>query len=110
MSERGMITDPLEKLVAECLKRHRIDYIHEVASPTLNNKSLDFYLPAYGLYIECKRFHTDRLKYQIEGLTNVLVIQGMEGVVGFTKLLDNLATVGDGYMHPMMSAYVPPNT
>jgi len=47
---------------------------------------LDFYLPDFNVYIECKRFHTERIKDQIERAPDVIVIQGM-GSIRFLEAL-----------------------
>jgi len=86
--------DPVEKMVALTLTKRGIKYVHNVIAPTSNVRTLDFHLPEYGLYIECKRFSTDRLHDQIKGLTNVIVIQGIEAAASFDQLLNNMYYLG----------------
>lgn len=47
---------------------------------------LDFFLPDFNVYIECKRFHTPRTNDQLKRAPNVIVVQGME-CIGFLKML-----------------------
>lgn len=80
------ITDPVELLLAEQLSNLGIPFVHESQRP---GQRLDFYLPDQNIFIECKRFHTPRTNDQIMDLTNVVLIQGMEAVVGFCNLLQH---------------------
>jgi len=82
-----MPSDPVERMVAITLTHHNIRYALNVVSPVSNRRTLDFFLPDYGMYIECKRFATDRLHEQIKDLTNVIVIQGIEAAAAFDRLL-----------------------
>jgi len=50
---------------------------------------LDFYLPDQKIFIECKRFHTPRTSSQLEGRTNVILVQGWEAVVGICNLISH---------------------
>lgn len=78
--------DPVEAMVAKTLNRHNVYY-------TRGNHSqrLDFHLPVFGVYIECKRYHTDRIEEQTKGMTNVIIIQGMEAARAFDDLLTYVA-------------------
>ena len=77
-----LIEDPLEMEVARILDEARVAYIHESSSP---HQRLDFYLPAYGVYIECKAYSTDRTAEQIKD-KKVIVLQTMEAVKTFGSL------------------------
>lgn len=76
------IKDPVEIMVAIALEDAQIPY-------TIGNHSqrLDFHLPTYGVYIECKRYYSDRIIEQTKGMTNVIIIQGMEAAISFSRLL-----------------------
>jgi hypothetical protein len=37
---------------------------------------LDFFLPDFNVYIECKRYHTPRINDQIERATDIIIVQG----------------------------------
>ena len=47
------LEDPIEKIVREALEARGIAYLRDVG--------LDFYLPDYRLFIECKQFFTERV-------------------------------------------------
>lgn len=81
------INDPLEQKIADVLKSAGIVFIHESENKV---QALDFYLPDFNLLIEVKRFHTERVRRQLEGRTNVLLIQGEAGVRGFAALLQRV--------------------
>lgn len=76
--------DPMELIIADGLKRAGIRFVHES-----DNKSqcLDFSLPDFGIYIECKQFPTERTSAQIAPFPNVIVIQGREAAHTFAKLI-----------------------
>lgn len=76
--------DPVELMLARALLERKIDFIHESKN---KEQRLDFYLPEIDLFIEVKRFSTPRTAKQIEGYTNVMVLQGIEAVQAFIKLI-----------------------
>ena len=80
-----MITDPVEKIIAEALTAKGIRFIHN-GHGEITEKNLDFYLPDYDVYIECKQFHTDRSSEQLKRHPNVILIQGMEAAKLFAIL------------------------
>ena len=56
------IEDRVEKLIAEGLDLIGVSFTHE----TLNKaQGLDFYLPDFDIFIECKAFSSDRTNNQI---------------------------------------------
>ena len=73
------IADPVELVIATALNAKGIKYQHEAAN------GLDFYLPDADVYIECKRFHSDRIGEQMKRAENVIVIQGMTAAQFFAK-------------------------
>lgn len=64
-----VITDPMEKLIADALDEAGEEYEHE-------KNGLDFYLPRLDLYIEVKRFHSPRIAAQMERAENIWAVQG----------------------------------
>jgi len=70
--------DPVEILIANGLDKAGIEYV----SPCKNTR-LDFYIPDHDIYIECKRFHSDRISEQMSRVENVIAIQGMEAAEFF---------------------------
>jgi hypothetical protein len=72
MSE-APIMDPMEMLIADALSRAGVRFEHDFSGKT---KGLDFYLPDHDLYIEVKRFHSDRISEQMSRAPNVIAVQG----------------------------------
>jgi hypothetical protein len=87
MAEEGKglvaINDPMEKLIASALHIAGVEYEHERAG-------LDFFLPSFGLYIEVKRFHSDRIADQMARADNIIAVQGEAAV----KFLANAIAEG----------------
>ena len=82
------ITDPLEKSLASALDDAGIEYVHESEHGNHNN-GLDFYLPKYGVYIEVKQYHSERVSEQMKRHEEVIVIQGKSAVNYFASLIKN---------------------
>ena len=78
-----MSVDPLEEVVAEALTAAGIRFTREPH----NTPPLDFYLPDFGVFVEVKQFHSDRIARQTAAAPNVVVIQGRAAVELFTNLL-----------------------
>lgn len=76
-------TDPLELDVAQMLREKHIPFVHESQN---KDQRLDFYLPDYDVYIECKQFHSDRVLEQLRSQRNVILLQG-HGSVYFLKMI-----------------------
>ncbi|MBP6924702.1 MAG: hypothetical protein KBB78_03995 [Candidatus Pacebacteria bacterium] len=49
---------------------------------------IDFYLPDFGVAIECKRFHTSRSEKQLSENPEIILIQGMNAAKAFKALLE----------------------
>lgn len=80
------ISDPLEQLVADALDSLGIKYEHESEPTTLAKvHSLDFYIPGFDIFIEIKRFHTERVTYQISRVENLILLQGEQAVKTFVR-------------------------
>lgn len=84
MADHRYITDPVEQVVASGLFECGVAFVHETKGDT---KRLDFYLPDFNVYIECKRFHSDRISEQMSRVDNVISIQGMDAAKTFAKLI-----------------------
>jgi hypothetical protein len=56
--------------------------------PEIHGGRVDFYLPDYDLAVEIKGGWTDRLKDQISGYDDVLVLIGFDAVRKFAALFD----------------------
>lgn len=79
------IRDPMEMRVALALAYAGIEFEHDAESrgPRVHGaRRLDFYLPAHGVHIEVKQFHSERIDDQMRAETNVIALQG-EGAVNF---------------------------
>lgn len=82
-------TDPLEKLVAETLDRWKIIYIcPDQINDSSGRPRLDFYVPSWDMYIECKAWGSSRLHKQVEEVNNCIVLIGMKATERFCMLLD----------------------
>jgi hypothetical protein len=75
-------TDPVEALVHRALTDAGIEFT------TNSNLGLDFYLPAHCIYIECKRFPSDRVLRQLSSAPHVILIQGLYAARAFYSLLN----------------------
>lgn len=81
--------DYLEKIIAQSLNDAGIEFVHESES---KEQSLDFYLPKFGVYLEIKQFHSERIAKQMAAKDNVIAIQGTQSVNFIIKLLKNETT------------------
>ncbi len=80
----GVISDPIELIVAEGLIAAGIRYEREESGHLL-----DFYLPDFAIYIEVKQFPTERSFSQLaksEHL-NTILIQGRHAAHAFVRLI-----------------------
>ena len=80
----NQITDPVEKVVAQALDSHSVEYTTEQHP---DNLGLDFYLPDSRVHIEVKQFHTPRSQKQIERSDNVILIVGMGAAKQFARMI-----------------------
>lgn len=78
------ITDPIEFIIAKSLLAAGVKFVHESED---KGQKFDFFLPGYGLYIECKQFSTPRTSEQIKDREDVIVIQGKHAANQFACLL-----------------------
>lgn len=78
-------TDPLEQQIEGALIAAGIRYEADYR----NAANLDFYLPDFDVYLEVKRFHSDRIAGQMARAPNVIAIQGLDSVRFIVRLLGN---------------------
>lgn len=75
--------DDLEERIAKVLNFMNVDFIHESEN---KEQRLDFYLPKNDIYIEVKKFHTDRVNNQLKSKDNIILFQGTKTI----KFLENM--------------------
>lgn len=81
-----MITDPIERIIADGLTAAGIYYIHD--GELGNSTGLDFILPEMEIFIEVKQFFTPRILDQMSRVPNIIVIQGRDAAHAFVKILE----------------------
>jgi hypothetical protein len=72
------IEDSLEQAVADALNRANVRYVRDRDGAVPEN--LDFYLPDADLFIEVKRFHSERIAAQMSRAPNIIAVQGQAAV------------------------------
>jgi hypothetical protein len=77
-----IINDRIEKLVADGLTEMGILFTHETQN---KEQQLDFYLPEFDIFIECKAFSSDRTNNQIKD-KKVILVQSIESAQFFCEL------------------------
>lgn len=82
-----MISDPIEKIIADGLTANGIRFIHETEAKE-SNLALDFYLPDFDVFIECKQFWSAGLNDQMKRAPNIIAIQGREAAHSFVKMIN----------------------
>lgn len=95
--EARNIKDPVERWVALALCFTTVTWIKDYRSPNNDSSSprtLDFYIPEWDTYIECKRFHTDRVDDQMRHIENFIVIQGIGAANMFYAALQSATKRG----------------
>lgn len=73
--------DPVERAVEALLKDGGVKYERH------NSARLDFYLPDFDIYIECKQFPTERIVEQLGRAECVVVIKGRRTVAALRDLI-----------------------
>lgn len=76
--------DELERKVGKALSDANIKFIHDSQG---GEQRLDFYLPEFNLYIEVKKYHSDRISGQLLLADNIIVLQGERSVIFFINML-----------------------
>ena len=83
------ISDPLEQQVAVALQAAGIKFLHETDFNKEQINPLDFYLTEFNIWIEIKRYYSERIIKQQEHRPNVIVLQGETAVRIFCALLSS---------------------
>jgi hypothetical protein len=78
------VSDPIERIIADALDARGLEYICDGEGDT---NGLDFFLCDFGVHIEVKQFHTDRVAEQMRRVHNVIVIQGETAALAFAGLI-----------------------
>ena len=78
--------DPMEERTERWLTSNGIRYRRDDLS--VSGTQLDFYLIDFDVYIEVKRFHTDRIAKQMARAKNVIAVQGMESLAFLEHLVN----------------------
>lgn len=81
------MNDPMEHMIETALCEAGVRYVKDGQAETY---ALDFFLPDLGIYLEVKRFHSDRIGVQMARVRNVIAIQGEDAVKAFCALLTSL--------------------
>lgn len=77
--------DPMERLIEEALLDAGVPFTRE-GQPG-HQHALDFYLPDADVFIEVKRFHSDRIAAQMARVPNVIVAQGKPAVEALAAMI-----------------------
>lgn len=85
ITNSSQIEDLVEKPIAQMLERLGIEYEHD----NIKSSGLDFYLPSYDIYIECKQFFSERIYRQTRDKRNVIVVQGQDSATFLEQILAN---------------------
>lgn len=83
---KNKITDPFEIRVENILKKNGIKYIHESERNGIDQR-LDFYIPEFDVYIECKQMHSERSISQLGSAENVILIQGDKSILFLEQII-----------------------
>lgn len=81
------ISDPLEKIIENILIKNNIKFEHEKKFENIDIR-LDFYLPDYDIFIEVKKFHSERTSKQLKVFENIILVQGKKSVTFLEKYLN----------------------
>lgn len=79
--------DDLEERICKLLNFMNVDFIHESEN---KEQGLDFYLPEHDVYIEVKKFNTDRVNNQLKSKDNIILLQGKKTI----KFLEDMVYEG----------------
>lgn len=73
-------SDELEKQIGDALIEANIKFERK-------HQRLDFFLPKYDVYIEVKKYHSERVVKQLATQDNVILVQGIKAVKLFCEKL-----------------------
>ncbi len=81
-------TDPLELMVARTLDECSIGYrCPDQEKWGVFGSRLDFYIPLWDIYIECKAWGTPRIHPQVENVNNCIILTGLAATARFCDLV-----------------------
>jgi hypothetical protein len=80
------LSDPIEQIIADGLDAAGIRFVHESKAKELT-LSLDFYLPDFCIFIECKQFWSENLNNQMQRASNIIAIQGRAAAYAFAAMV-----------------------
>jgi hypothetical protein len=69
--------DDLEERISKLLNFMNVEFTHESEN---KEQVLNFYLPQHDIYIEVKKFHTDKVNNQLKLKDNVILFQGIKTI------------------------------
>lgn len=70
-------SDELEEKVGQALQEANILFT--------KNQRLDFFLPDFNVFIEVKKYHSDRSPSQLASEENVILLQGAKSISFFAN-------------------------
>jgi hypothetical protein len=81
--------DPVERVLHDGFLRENIAFVDERDPRACR---LDFYLPDFGIHVECKQFHSPRTNEQMKRVKDIIVIQGVAAAEAFVKMMAGHST------------------
>lgn len=78
---------PIEAMVRSALEREGFAFTEDGKSGGDVNQHLDFHLTDYGIHVEVKQFHSDRISEQMARAPNVIAVQGRAAAEFFSAIL-----------------------
>jgi hypothetical protein len=86
---------PIESIVRSALEREGLAFTEDGKPGGDVNCNLDFHLTDYGIHVEVKQFHSDRIAEHMARATNVIAIQGKEAAEFFAAILVDYQRTGE---------------
>ena len=83
MPRHRELVDPVERAVADALDASGVSYVTDPRE----TRDLDFFLPDFDVYIECKQMFAERITKQMKTVDNIIVIQGLGAALSFAQLI-----------------------
>ncbi len=80
-----LTVDPMEQLIEQALIDAGISYRTDRGGG--NEARLDFHLPDHDLYIEVKRWHSERASAQLSRAPHVILVQGETAIRWLADLI-----------------------
>jgi hypothetical protein len=84
---RRPMLDPAEHALRVALEREGFTFTEDGKPGGEVNKAIDFHLADYGIAIEVKQFHSDRISDQMARHENIIAVQGVKAVEFLAALL-----------------------